>query len=122
MPAFLSKVITMFPVETYMNYDELHFLYQTVGKTIRNGLEVFYKDTETPMASFFGTFLILKRAFSNDLKYFEKFVEKFTKFVVFLKNDQPQYSAADHTYHHDTQHGTDQGDAAPFSSASKEPS
>lgn len=87
MSTFLSKVISLFPVETYMNYDELRFLYQTVEKTMRNGLEVFEKDTETPTASFFGTFLILKTAFSNNSKYFEKFVEKFTKFVVLLKNE-----------------------------------
>lgn len=87
MSTFLSKIITLFPVETYMNYDELRFLYQTIEKTIRNGLEVFEKDSETTTASFFGTFLILKTAFANDSKYFEKFVEKFTKFVVLLKNE-----------------------------------
>lgn len=87
MSTFLSKVISIFPVETYMNYDELRFLYQTVEKTIRNGLEIFEKDSETPTGTFFGTFLILKTAFSNNSKYFEKFVEKFTKFVILLKNE-----------------------------------
>lgn len=87
MSTFLAKVISMFPVETYMNYDDLRFLYQTVDRTIRNGLEVFDKDNETPTATFFGTFLILKTAFANNSKYFEKFVEKFTKFVVLLKNE-----------------------------------
>lgn len=87
MSTFLSKIIGLFPVETYINYDELTFLYQTVEKTIRNGLEIFEKDSETPTASFFGTFLILKTAFSNNSKYFEKFVEKFTKFVILLKNE-----------------------------------
>lgn len=87
MSTFLSKIISTFPVETYNNYEELRFLYQTVEKTIRNGLEVFEKDNETTTASFFGTFLILKTAFANDSKYFEKFVEKFTKFVFLLKNE-----------------------------------
>lgn len=85
MSTFLTKLISLFPVEVYMTHDELRFLYQTVEKAIRNGLEVFEKDKETPTASFFGTFLILKTAFSNDSKYFEKFVEKFTRFVVLLK-------------------------------------
>lgn len=93
MSTFLSKVISLFPVETYMNYDELRFLYQTVEKTIRNGLEVFEKDSETTTASFFGTFLILKTAFANDSKYFEKFVEKFTKFVVLLKNEHINHNS-----------------------------
>ena len=93
MSTFLSKVITLFPVETYINYDELRFLYQTVEKTIRNGLEVFEKDCETTTASFFGTFLILKTAFANDSKYFEKFVEKFTKFVVLLKNEHINHNS-----------------------------
>lgn len=87
MSTFLSKVISMFPVETYINYDELRFLYQTVERTMRNGLEIFDKDNETPTASFFGTFLILKTAFANNSSYFEKFVDKFTKFVVLLKNE-----------------------------------
>jgi transformation/transcription domain-associated protein len=87
MSTFLSKLFSLFPPEVYMKHDELRFLYQTVEKAIRNGLEVFEKDTETPTASFFGTFLILKTAFSNDTKYFEKFVEKFTRFVVLLKTD-----------------------------------
>ncbi|KAL7021314.1 hypothetical protein ACKWTF_011837 [Chironomus riparius] len=87
MSTFLSKLFSLFPPEIYMKHDELRFLYQTVEKAIRNGLEVFEKDTETPTASFFGTFLILKTAFSNDSKYFEKFVEKFTRFVVLLKTD-----------------------------------
>ncbi|CRK92144.1 CLUMA_CG005737, isoform A [Clunio marinus] len=87
MSTFLSKVISLFPVETYINYDDLRFLYQTVEKTIRNGLEVFEKDNETPTASFFGTFLILKTAFSNNSVYFEKFVEKFTRFVALLKSE-----------------------------------
>lgn len=100
MSTFLTKLISLFPVEVYMAHDELRFLYQTVEKAIRNGLEVFEKDTETPTASFFGTFLILKTAFSNDSKYFEKFVEKFTKFVILLKNEhlatnpQPPSTAA----------------------------
>lgn len=97
MSTFLSKVISLFPVETYMNYDELRFLYQTVEKTIRNGLEVFEKDSETTTASFFGTFLILKTAFANDSKYFEKFVEKFTKFVFLLKNEHVNHNTQQST-------------------------
>lgn len=93
MSTFLAKVISLFPVETYMNCEDLRFLYQTVERTIRNGLEVFDKDNETPTATFFGTFLILKTAFANNSKYFEKFVEKFTKFVVLLKNEHVNQSA-----------------------------
>jgi transformation/transcription domain-associated protein len=87
MSTFLSKLMNIFPVENYGTYDELRFLYQTVEKAIRNGLEIYEKDSETPTTSFFGTFLILKTAFTSDAKYFERFFEKFTRFVLLLKNE-----------------------------------
>lgn len=87
MSTFLSKVIKLFPFTDYINRDELQFLYQTVMKTIRNGLEVYDKDAQTQTSLFFGTFLILKTAFSSDPDYFKMFVDKFSKFVMLLKNE-----------------------------------
>jgi transformation/transcription domain-associated protein len=87
MSNFLSKVIKMFPFGQYYVSDELQFLYRTVKTTIRNGLEIYEKDSTTMTSTFFGTFLILKTAFSSDPEYFKMFVDKFSKFVILLKNE-----------------------------------
>lgn len=91
----LSRLMNMFPPEpTTSNvaskHDELDSLYQSVNKTIHDGLNNYEKNTGANPSSLFSTLMILKAACLNNPCYIDRLITPFMRVLQKMARDHLQ--------------------------------
>lgn len=94
MHGLLSKLMAIFPTDSYHKHEELESLYSTVSKMIFDGLATYEKNSQASPSSLFGTLMILKAACTNNPSYIDRLIVPFMRLLNRLHKDHIQISTA----------------------------
>lgn len=90
MHGLLSRLMAIFPTDSYHKHEELETLYTTVSKMILDGLATYEKNNQASPSSLFGTLMILKAACMNNQSYIDRLMVPFMRLLNRLTKEHLQ--------------------------------
>lgn len=81
MHGLLSKLMGLFPTDSYHKHEELETLYATISKMIFEGLASYEKNPQASPSSLFSTLMILKAACMNNQSYIDRLMMPFMRLL-----------------------------------------